>query len=274
MLVTALPENSPMILGRFRQDLITELPRDLYIPPDALLVFLEAFEGPLDLLLYIIKKHNMDILDIPIADVTKQYVAYVELMHDLRLELAGEYLVMAAMLAEIKSRMLLPRAATEAEEEADPRGELIRRLREYELYRAAAEELDQLPRLERDIFISHVVAPDVKAVRPLPEVTLPELIQALQALLQQADLQESHQIELESLSIREKMSCILEQLRQFTYIDFTQCFNLTEGRLGVVITFIAVLELLKQSLIDIVQTSLYAPIHIKAVNYDAEYHGN
>lgn len=255
-------------LARFREDVITELPDDLYIPPDALLVFLEAFEGPLDLLLYIIKKHNMDILDIPIADITKQYMSYVELMQDVRLELAGEYLVMAATLAEIKSRMLLPRVETEDEDEIDPRADLIRRLQEYERYQNAAQQLDALPRVEREIHLLQATPPDMDKIKPLPDVTMQELMQALRGMLKQADLQESHHIQREALSIREKMSQILERVQSLHHADFSQCFNLKEGRLGVVVTFIALLELLKQGLIDIVQQSIYAPIHIKAVEYD------
>jgi len=252
--------------ARFRQDFITELPMDLYIPPDALLVFLDAFEGPLDLLLYIIKKHNMDILDIPIAEITKQYMKYVDVMRELRLELAGEYLVMAATLAEIKSRMLLPKTESSEEDVNDPRADLIKRLQEYERFKAAAEQIDQVPRLERDIFLLQATATNLEQAKPLPDVGLHELLSVMKQLLQQADLQENHHIQQESLSIREKMTSILEKIQQYSFIDFSQCFTLKEGRRGVVACFIAILELLKQGMIDIIQHSIFAPIYIKAVN--------
>ena len=264
-----LPSSDHHIIARFREEVFTELPDDLYIPPDALKVFLDTFEGPLDLLLYIIKKHNVDIVDIPIAAVTAQYMQYIDLMKDFRLALAGEYLLMAAMLAEIKSRILLPRPEIDCEDETDPRAELIRRLQEYERFKQAAEQLDELPREERDNFIVHITPPDMENAAPLPEVKLDELLDALRKMLKQADLVESHHIELEQLSIREKMTYVLDSLRVNAFLPFDSLFNFREGRLGVVVTFIAVLELLKQALIDIVQQDIFTPIHIKAVEAQA-----
>lgn len=243
---------------------MTEMPHDLYIPPDALRVFLEAFQGPLDLLLYLIKKQNLDILNIPIAEVTRQYVEYVELMQEINLELAAEYLVMAAFLAEVKSRLLLPRSPTESTEEEDPRAELIRRLQEYERFKQAAENLDALPRVERDFVTVNAHVPESNTVKQLPTVDLQELLLALAGVLQRVKLNTSHQIQLEALSIREKMSQILFKIGPEKFSQFTDLFTLNEGRLGVVVTFIAILELIKQSLIELVQTHPYAPIHIRA----------
>lgn len=242
-----------------------ELPTDLYIPPEALLVFLEAFEGPLDLLLYLIKKQNIDILDIPLAEITRQYVEYVELMKELRLELAAEYLVMAAMLAEIKSRMLLPRTSTEEEEETDPRSELIRRLQEYERYKQAAENLDTLPRCEREIFTIAPEIPDLKITRPLPQVELRELIMVFQTVLKRAELNAEHHIKREVLSIRERMTIILTKLRECEFAPFESLFTVEEGRMGVVVSFIAILELVKQTMIEIIQTEPFTPIHVRGV---------
>ncbi len=244
---------------------ITELPRDLYIPPDALEVFLEAFEGPLDLLLYLIKRQNIDILDIPIASVTRQYMEYVELMKELRLELAAEYLVMAAMLAEIKSRMLLPRPE-EAEAEDDPRAELVRRLQEYERYKKAAEELNELPRLGRDVFEVAVAAPHADVVKVQPKVELDDLLKALRDVLQRAEMFSHHHVQREPLSVRERMSLILTTVRGDRYTDFGMLFTPEEGRMGVVVTFIALLELLREMLIELVQARPYGPIHVKAAS--------
>src|SRR5690554_2672321 len=232
---------------------LTALPVDLYIPPDALEVILEAFEGPLDLLLYLIRKENIDILDIPVADITQQYMGYVELMKAVRLELAAEYLVMAAMLAEIKSRMLLPRTQlSSADDEEDPRAELIRRLQEYERIKAAAEDLDELPRLGRDFYSAQVVAAEAPARRIPPEVDLAEVLLAMAEVLRRADLFESHQVSREALSTRERMSRVLNALTDGQFVPFTQLFTVEEGRLGVVVTFVAVLELVKESLIELV----------------------
>jgi segregation and condensation protein A len=238
------------------------LPKDLYIPPDALEVFLDAFEGPLDLLLYLIKRQNLDVLDIPIAEITDQYMEYVEMMKDLRLELAAEYLVMAAMLAEIKSRMLLPRPAEAAEEE-DPRADLVRRLQEYERFKKAAQDLDDLPRLERDHFSTGVEVPPGHVRRLPPEVDLRELLLALRELLARADLFASHRVERESLSMRERMSDVLERLQGRGFVPFVQLFELREGRAGVVVTFLALLELIKAASVELVQSEPFTPIHVR-----------
>jgi len=242
---------------------VTELPQDLYIPPDALEVFLEAFEGPLDLLLYLIKRQNLDVLDIPIAEITRQYVEYVELMKELKLELAAEYLVMAAMLAEIKSRMLLPRPV-EAEDEEDPRAELVRRLQEYERFKQAAEDLDTLPRLGRDHYPAGIEAQQRRVVKAQPTVSLEEVLLALKAVMARAEMFSRHHVQREPLSVRDRMSQVLGSLDSERFTDFTRLFNPEEGRLGVAVTLLAVLELLKDSLIEMVQTEPYGPIHVKA----------
>lgn len=243
---------------------VTEMPLDLYIPPDALEVFLEAFEGPLDLLLYLIRKQNIDVLDIPVAEITRQYMGYVELMQSVRLELAAEYLVMAAMLAEIKSRMLLPRSSEAPEEEDDPRAELIRRLQEYERYKAAAEGLDRLPRVGRDLTVPRLDAPLAQARKLLPEVNLEELLLSMAQVLRRADMFESHQVSRETLSTRERMSEVLERLKGGAFVPFVELFTAEEGRLGVVVTFMAVLELIKESLVELVQNEAFGPIHVRA----------
>jgi len=241
------------------------LPKDLYIPPDALEVFLDAFEGPLDLLLYLIRRQNLDILDIPIADITVQYVRYIEMMHEMRFELAAEYLVMAAMLAEIKSRMLLPRVnVDDDEDESDPRAELIRRLQEYERFKQAAEDIDELPQLGRDIHLVKVEAPYKHTEQEPPEVDLREVLLALKDVMHRADMFSSHQITRESLSLRERMSRVLETVRSERFSDFTDLFDIAEGRQGVVVTFMAILELIKQQLIELVQAETFASIHVKA----------
>ncbi|HFQ14605.1 MAG TPA: segregation/condensation protein A [Gammaproteobacteria bacterium] len=245
---------------------VTELPQDLYIPPDALEVFLaESFEGPLDLLLYLIKRQNLDILDIPIAEITRQYVEYVEVMKELQLELAGEYLVMAAMLAEIKSRMLLPRPQTEEEDEADPRAELVRRLQEYERYKQAAEDIDALPRVRRDVFPVDVDSPDLKIVRLPPRVEMKDILAAFKDVMQRAAMYEKHHIQMEPLSVRERMSRVLSTVSVEHFTDFGKLFTVEEGRSGVVVTLLAILELIKQSMLELVQTEPYGPIHVKAV---------
>ncbi|HAF91278.1 MAG TPA: segregation/condensation protein A, partial [Pseudomonas sp.] len=243
---------------------VTELPQDLYIPPDALEVFLEAFEGPLDLLLYLIRKQNIDVLDIPVAEITRQYMGYVELMKSVRLELAAEYLVMAAMLAEIKSRMLLPRSSEAPDEEEDPRAELIRRLQEYERFKAAAEGLDDLPRLGREFHVPRLDAPEARARKLLPQVSLEELLVSMAEVLRRADMFESHQVAREALSTRERMSQVLERLKGGGFVPFVELFAVEEGRLGVVVTFMAVLELIKESLVELVQNEPFAPIHVRS----------
>jgi segregation and condensation protein A len=241
----------------------TELPQDLYIPPDALEVFLEAFEGPFDLLLYLIRKQNIDVLDIPVAEITRQYMTYVELMKTIRLELAAEYLVMAAMLAEIKSRMLLPRSADIEEEEGDPRAELIRRLQEYERFKAAAEGIEALPRVGREIQVPQLDAPQAKVRRLLPDVALEEVLLAMADVMRRNDMFESHQVSREALSTRERMSDILEKLKGGAFVPFIDLFGVHEGKLGVVVTFMAILELVKESLIELVQNEPFAAIHVR-----------
>lgn len=255
-----------MPFGLVQGEPITELPKDLFIPPQALEVFLEAFEGPLDLLLYLIKRQNLDILDIPILEITKQYMEYVELMTSMQLELAGEYLVMAALLAEIKSRMLLPRPVEEDADENDPRAELVRRLQEYERFKEAAEDLDELPRMGRDNFTVVVDAPDKHLERPLPEIELKELLSALSDVLSRAEKFAHHHIQRETLSVRERMSIVLQKITHDSFTEFTTLFSLEEGKRGVVVTFMAVLELIKQSMIEMVQTEPFSPIHVKLVS--------
>jgi len=241
------------------------LPKDLYIPPDALEVFLDAFEGPLDLLLYLIRRQNLDILDIPIAEITAQYIQYIEMMREMRFELAAEYLVMAAMLAEIKSRMLLPRVNPESEEEeGDPRAELIRRLQEYERFKQAAEDINDLPQLGRDIYPVQVTAPYRNVEQPPPDVDLREVLLALKDVLHRADMFSSHQVTREPLSLRERMSRVLDTVQSERFTEFTDLFDITEGRQGVVVTFMAILELIKQQLIELVQAETFGSIHVKA----------
>ena len=244
---------------------LSTVPKDLYIPPDALEIILEAFEGPLDLLLYLIRRQNLDILDINVAEITRQYMGYIELMQAIQLELAAEYLVMAAMLAEIKSRILLPRQVVEGEdEEADPRGELIRRLQEYERFKAAAEDIDEMPRMGRDIHQASGESPDRSEERQFPEVDMREVLSALADVLRRAEMFESHHIQLEKLSTRERMSHVLETIRGKQFVPFVSLFVEKEGRLGVVVTFLAIMELIKESLVEIVQNESFGPIHVKA----------
>jgi segregation and condensation protein A len=244
---------------------VTELPRDLYIPPYALEVFLEAFEGPLDLLLYLIRRQNLDILDIPIAEISRQYVQYIELMKEMQFELAGEYLVMAATLAEIKSRMLLPRSPDEEEEE-DPRAELVRRLQEYERFKKAALDIDALERMERDVLQASVDVVEKTVVTKLPEITLKELLIVFKDALNRSTMFAHHHVRREPLSVRERMSNVLVALQAEKYIDFVRLFDPTEGRIGVTVTFLAILELLKESLIEVVQADEFGPIHIRAAS--------
>ena len=250
-----------MVLG----EPLTEMPRDLYIPPQALEVFLDAFEGPLDLLLYLIRRQNLDILDIPIAEITRQYTKYIEVMTELQLELAGEYLVMAATLAEIKSRMLLPRAAQPGDGlEEDPRAELVRRLQEYERFKRAAEDIDRVPRLERDHWIGSAEFNDRRVMRLLPEVTLQEMLLAFRDVAMRTEMFAHHHVQRERLSVRERMSDILTTLGQERFVEFTTLFRPEEGRMGVAVTFIAILELVREGLIDIVQNEAFAPLHVRA----------
>jgi len=258
------PLQSEMPFGFVYGEAITQLPLDLYIPPDALEVFLETFEGPLDLLLYLIKKQNLDILDIQVAEITRQYVAYVDMMKSLQLELAAEYLVMAALLSEIKSRSLLPRPKEDEGEEEDPRAELIRRLQEYERYKKAAEGIDELPRLGRDIFAASAKPPEYSADRPLPDVDLKDLLFSLKDVLLRSDMFESHHVTAERLSTRERMTQVLQAIRGKGFVPFVNLFHMEEGRIGVVTTFLALLELVREQLLELVQSEPMAPIHVRA----------
>jgi len=243
---------------------LLKLPDDLYIPPDALEVFLEAFEGPLDLLLYLIRRQNLDILDIPIAEVTRQYTGYIEMMSELQLELAAEYLVMAAILAEIKSRMLLPRPQDEDDEEDDPRAELVRRLQEYERFKKAAQDLDELPREERDIVVAGAEFEEHGKVKLPPEVDLREVLLALKDVMARAEMFAHHHIQAEPLSVRERMSRIIDLVSSSQYVEFNRCFDLEEGRAGAVVTFLAMLELLREHLIDLVQQEIFGSIYVRS----------
>ncbi len=256
------PEGNPLALVSGKP--LVEVPKDLYIPPDALAVFLEAFEGPLDLLLYLIRRQNMDILDIDVSEITRQYMDYIGAIEAMRFELAAEYLVMAATLAEIKSRMLLPRQESEDEDESDPRAELIRRLQQYERFKKAAEDIDEVPRLERDNFVGSAALPKLPSSQPHPDVELRELLLALQGVLKRADLFTSHHVEKEKLSTRERMSSILSSLSDERFVSFESLFTLEEGRLGVVVTFLATLELVKEQLVEVVQGEVLGPIHLRA----------
>ncbi|RLT92522.1 MAG: segregation/condensation protein A [Ketobacter sp.] len=258
------PHQAEMPFALVYGEAFTKLPQDLYIPPDALEVILEAFEGPLDLLLYLIKRQNLDILDIPVAQITAQYMQYVELMKSLNLELAAEYLVMAALLGEIKSRMLLPRQTEAEDDEHDPRAELIRRLQEYERYKKAAEDIDELPRVGREVHLAVAEQPKFEREKAHPEVDLREVLLALQEVLHRADMFESHQVSREKLSTRERMTQVLERLGQDRFVPFVSLFSYEEGRLGVVVTFLAILELVKESLVELVQSEAFGPIHVKA----------
>jgi segregation and condensation protein A len=241
----------------------TQIPKDLYIPPDALEVFLEAFEGPLDLLLYLIRRQNLDILDIPIADITEQYMGYIAMLDDLQFELAAEYLVMAAILAEIKSRMLLPRPQGDEDDEDDPRAELVRRLQEYERFKQAAGNLDDLPREGRDFVVAQVFQEERRVVSIPPEVDLADMLSALRDVMTRADLFTRHQIQMEPLSVRERMTSIIERLRKNPYLEFHYFFTAEEGRMGVVVTFLALMELTRERIVDIIQNEPMGQIYVK-----------
>ncbi|WP_412973224.1 segregation and condensation protein A [Glaciecola sp. MF2-115] len=284
--LTQIKEQQPLALAFVNGEALIEKPEDLYIPPDALEVILDSFEGPLDLLLYLIRRQKFDIVDLPVLQITKQYMVYVEVMTDLKLELAGEYLLMAAMLAEIKSRLLLPKRDDAPEDEEDPRAELIRRLKEYEQIKKAAEELDLAPRMERDNFSASAQPSDnVQAIKHLPKVSLQEIAFAFHSAMQRAQAFEHHQIEKEVLSTRERMSYLLQQLKHDTYTELSSIISLSEGRAGVVVTFIAILELVKSGLIicsqgegslgessqrESSQESAFTPIYVKLgeIEYD------
>jgi segregation and condensation protein A len=267
------PQQQEMPFALVHGKAMTEPPRDLYIPPDALEVFLEAFEGPLDLLLYLIRRHNLEILDIPIAEITRQYMQYIELMREMRFELAAEYLLMAAMLAEIKSRMLLPRPAA-MEDEGDPRAELVRRLQEYERFKQAAADLDALPRVDREVFPAAVEGPEAKVVKLPPRVELRDILLTFQEVMARAEMYSHHQIVLEPLSVRERMSIILESVGTEQFVEFASLFTLEEGRRGVVVTLLAILELIRESLLEIIQTEAFGPIYVKAPQHVNESTAN
>jgi len=267
------PEQVELPFALVNGEPFSQLPRDLYIPPQALEIFLEAFEGPLDLLLYLIRRQNVDILNIPIAEITRQYIQYIELMQELQLELAGEYLVMAATLAEIKSRMLLPRPAGEGDgSEEDPRAELVRRLQEYERFKRAAADIDALPRLERDVWQASAELRDRPAPRSLPQVTLQEMLLAFKDVAVRAAMFAHHHVRREPLSVRERMSNILAALEQGSFLEFGRLFTPEEGRAGVTVSFIAILELMREGLIEIMQTEAYAPLHVRAAAANRTLH--
>ena len=241
----------------------TQVPKDLYIPPDALEVFLEAFEGPLDLLLYLIRRQNLDILDIPIAEITQQYMGYIAMLDELQFELAAEYLVMAAILAEIKSRMLLPKPVGDDEDEDDPRAELVRRLQEYERFKQAAENLDDLPREGRDFAVAEAFLAERHVVQVPPEVDLGDMLDALRDVLSRAELFSHHQIQMEPLSVRERMTSIMDRLARNPYMEFQYFFTPEEGRMGVVVTFLALMELTRERVVDIIQNEPFGQIYVK-----------
>lgn len=265
----ASPESAPrqqeMPLAIVRGEPVLQIPQDLYIPPDALAVILDAFEGPLDLLLYLIRRQNLDILDIPVAEITRQYIEYIQVMQDLRFELAAEYLLMAAILAEIKSRMLLPRPVSEEGEEEDPRAELVRRLQEYERFKKAAEDLDALPRLERDLRLAAAQVDERPVLRTPPKVELRELLLALREVLRRAEMFSRHAIRREALSVRQRMSEVLDRLADGAFRGFVELFDPAEGRLGVVVTFLSILELAKEQLLEIVQERPAGPIYVRSL---------
>jgi segregation and condensation protein A len=261
---SAFPRQVEMPFAVVQGQKLSVFPDDLYIPPDALEIILEAFEGPLDLLLYLIKRQNLDILDIDVSEITRQYTDYIRIMQDLKFELASDYLVMAAMLAEIKSQMLLPRVSEVIEEAMDPRAELIRRLQEYEVFKNAAKNIDKLTRLDRDIFIARAEfsGPDPVILRPT--VTLQDLKKALESVNERSRLSKHHEISEEFISTRERMAEILSRLNKRTFVNFGSLFDPVEGKLGVIVTFLAVMELMKERLVDIVQTDSFGMIYVRA----------
>ncbi len=262
------PQQAEMPFAIVQGEKVTQMPQDLYIPPDALEVFLDAFEGPLDLLLYLIRRQNLDVLDVPIAEITRQYMEYVELMKEMQFELAAEYLVMAAMLAEIKSRMLLPRRESDDAEEEDPRAELVRRLQEYERYKQAAENINEMPRMNRELYDVEIPTPEVGRTKLPPQVDLKDVLFAFQEVLKRADMYSHHHIQMEPLSVRERMSNVLSGIGTDKFTDFGALFTPEEGRSGVVVTLLAILELLKEHLIEMVQNEAFGPIYVKAASSD------
>lgn len=266
-----ITQQQPLALAFINGEALITKPEDLYIPPDALEVILETFEGPLDLLLYLIRKQKFDIVELPVLQVTQQYMKYVEVMTDVKLALAGEYLVMAAMLAEIKSRLLLPKHNSEDEDEEDPRAELIRRLKEYEQIKIAAQELDSAPRLQRDFYVADAETSDnVHPIKHLPQVQLQELVSAFYQAMQRASAFDHHQIAREALSTRERMTLLLQQLNSQTYVSLDKLLDAEEGRAGLVVTFIAILELVKESLIVFEQGEPFGNLHVKLGGYEQD----
>lgn len=260
---TPSPQQQSLPLGFVRGEPLLDKPEDLYIPPDALELILESFSGPMDLLLYLIRRQKLDIVELPILPITRQYMEYVEMMKELKLELAADYLVMAAMLAEIKSRMLLPRPPDDDDEEVDPRAELVRRLQEYEAIRTGAGYLDEMPQTERDLFVVHAETDAKDLVKQhLPDIALAELAVAFSRAMAQAELQNHHQIHREKLSTRERMSRILDLLQTTPRLRFGDLFEASEGKQGVVVSFLAILELVKEALVDVVQVDAFSEIHI------------
>ncbi|RAO76108.1 segregation and condensation protein A [Dyella jiangningensis] len=271
----SVPQQQEMPLAIVRGEPMLQMPQDLYIPPDALEVILEAFEGPLDLLLYLIRRQNLDILDIPVAEITRQYMDYIEMMRDvMRLELAAEYLLMAAILGEIKSRLLLPRPPAEEGLEEDPRAELVRRLQEYERFKKAAEDIDTLPRMERDFAPAHADTGERTVIKLPPPLELKELLLALKDVLHRAELFGHHAIKREALSVRQRMGELLSRLSDTSFHRFETLFDVSEGRLGVVVTFLAMLELAKEMLVEIVQEEPLAAIYVRSKTAQAEEHGD
>ena len=264
------PQNQPLPahMARVRGELMAEMPLDLYIPPDALELFFDTFEGPMDLLLYLIRKANLDILDIPMAKLTAQYVEYVDVMRHKNLELAAEYLVMAAMLMEIKSRMLLPRPKT-IEDEDDPRAELVRRLLEYERMKVAAQKLDALPQLGRD-FHSVEVWIEQTLVDRMPQVNVADLTAAWRMVLARAKNNQHHRITKDELSVREYMGILMRRLANGQFADFVSLFDIDKGVPMLVVNFLAVLELVRESLIEVTQSEPFSPIYVKLIHAQPE----
>ena len=259
----------PSILAIVAGRPLTELPTDLFIPPDALEVLLDSFSGPLDLLLYLIRQQNIDIMDIPMVMITQQYMQYIDLLEERRMELAADYLVMAALLAEIKSRLLLPAPSNPQDDiETDPRMELVKRLQAYEQFKRVAMLIDELPRFERDVFQVQVNTDNVVFSKALPDIALSSLVLAMVNFLQRQEHLTHHQITREVLSVRERMSVVLERLGHKKQMEFTGLLYHHEGRMGLVVTFLAILELARQSLVMVTQTGDYAPIHLQARGYD------
>lgn len=261
---TKIPRQEELILATVQGETVNSLPEDLYVPPNALQILLDTFSGPLDFLLYLIKKQNLNIVDINVERVTQQYTSYIDLMEAFQIELAGDYLVMAAYLAELKSKMLLPKPKEDIQEQ-DPRSELIYRLQEYQRFKEVSEKLDEIPRLNRDFFSASAKLPEFQVESPLVELSLEDLSITLAEVMQRVEQSKSHLINLEQLSTRERMTLILERMKEESFIEFSSLFTLKEGRVGVVITFLAILELLKDSLIEIVQSEEFGPIHIKGI---------